>query len=597
MEERLAQLEHAVADLARALQETRRRVAELEARPSLSAERPGGVDDGTPVLAAASSDLDLATFLSLAGRTCLVLGGAYLLRALTDAGTLPRLGGTALGFAYAVAWLAAALRGRRAARAASDAFHVLATVLIAFPLVWESTVRVQLLSEGGAAVAMSAVTALSLSVAWRRRAQVLGWIVTWGGILTAVAMMAAAGTGQIDPTTGNRAVAGSAVPMTLYLAFLGVVTLWFAYRLDWTWLRWPPAIVADVTVALLVWNASGAWHRENVGGVMLAQLALFAGYLVSFTARTLWRSRRVVPFEVVQTVMLLIVCFGGAVSLMLTTGANAGALGVVSLVAGACSYAAAFAFVDWRGGHWTNFVFYASLGVIFTLAGTVLVASPGIQAIAWGALALVTAAGGTRYGTITLSAHASIYAVAAALASGLLAHAADAFVASAADTWAPLLPAAVMVLAASGGAAVTPVSGVNESWGRASRVPKVVLSIVLLWSAGGTLCGACEPFMGGHGGPAPDAAILASLRTSVLAGSVLLLAWAGRGLFAEGRWLSYVVLIAGGVKLLVEDFPQGRPSTLFLSLAVYGCALIVGPRLRVSSRPGTAASPSRVQPI
>jgi hypothetical protein len=60
---------------------------------------------------------------------------------------------------------------------------------------------------------------------------------------------------------------------------------------------------------------------------------------------------------------------------------------------------------------------------------------------------------------------------------------------------------------------------------------------------------------------------------------VLLLAFlGGRGLFPEGRWLTYVVLIVGGLKLLVEDFPQGRPATLVLSLAVYGAALIVAPR-------------------
>jgi hypothetical protein len=56
-------------------------------------------------------------------------------------------------------------------------------------------------------------------------------------------------------------------------------------------------------------------------------------------------------------------------------------------------------------------------------------------------------------------------------------------------------------------------------------------------------------------------------------------AWTGgRGLFAEGRWLMYVVLVLGGIKLVVEDFVTGRPATLVLSLAVYGAALIVAPR-------------------
>jgi hypothetical protein len=52
---------------------------------------------------------------------------------------------------------------------------------------------------------------------------------------------------------------------------------------------------------------------------------------VSFVARTLWRSREVVPFEVVQSVALLVVAFGGAVYLMVTTGWNPAGLGVTSI--------------------------------------------------------------------------------------------------------------------------------------------------------------------------------------------------------------------------------------------------------------------------
>jgi hypothetical protein len=599
MDQRLAQLEQAVADLGRALQDTNRRLVELEARASVGADGSTMTPRAVESAATAAGGTDMVALLSFAGRTCVVLGGAYLLRALTDAGTLPRAGGTALGFAYAVAWLVAAWRGPVGQRVASGVFHVIATVLIAFPLVWESTVRVQLLSQTFAAVAMAGVTALGLAVAWHRRVQALAWIVSSAGILAALALMAAAGSaGQPDAASGNAAAGGSAAPMTLYLAFLGVVTLWFAYRLDWTWLRWPVAIVADLSVLVMAWNATEVGQREQVGAVMLVQLVLFGGYLVSFTARTLWRSRRVVPFEVVQTLILLVVCFGGAVYLMLTTGTNATALGVVSLVFGAGSYAAAFAFIDWRRGHWTNFVFYASLGVVFTVAGTALVVAAPVQAIAWALLALVTASGGKRYGTITLSSHATIYVIAGAVASGLLVHATKSLTASAAGAWAPLILPAVAVLAAAALSSAVPLSGANESWGRCSRVPKVVLVVVLLWSAGGVLCGLLAPLLAGQPGTsAADVAIVASVRTVILAGSVLLLAWAGRGVFVEGRWLSYVVLVAGGIKLLVEDFPNGRPSTLFLSLAVYGGALILGPRLRAPTRDDAPRPSSRVEPV
>jgi hypothetical protein len=54
--------------------------------------------------------------------------------------------------------------------------------------------------------------------------------------------------------------------------------------------------------------------------------------------------------------------------------------------------------------------------------------------------------------------------------------------------------------------------------------------------------------------------------------------------FREASWLVYPLLVAGGIKLLVEDFPQGRAATLFLGLALYGGALIVAPRAARSSR-------------
>jgi len=43
--------------------------------------------------------------LSLVGRLFIVLGGAYMLRAMTDAGTIPPAAGVALGLAYGLVWL------------------------------------------------------------------------------------------------------------------------------------------------------------------------------------------------------------------------------------------------------------------------------------------------------------------------------------------------------------------------------------------------------------------------------------------------------------------------------------------------------------
>lgn len=70
-------------------------------------------------------------------------------------------------------------------------------------------------------------------------------------------------------------------------------------------------------------------------------------------------------------------------------------------------------------------------------------------------------------------------------------------------------------------------------------------------------------------------AVLAALRTSVLAASAVTLAISSRHKrWPEARWLVYPMLILVGVKLIMEDFPHGKPATLFVSLAVVGSAMI-----------------------
>jgi len=53
-------------------------------------------------------------------------------------------------------------------------------------------------------------------------------------------------------------------------------------------------------------------------------------------------------------------------------------------------------------------------------------------------------------------------------------------------------------------------------------------------------------------------------------------------------WRYYVVLVAGGLKLVLEDLPTGRPMTLFVSFVFYGAALLLIPRLMRTEK-GSAA--------
>jgi hypothetical protein len=192
---------------------------------------------------------------------------------------------------------------------------------------------------------------------------------------------------------------------------------------------------------------------------------------------------------------------------------------------------------------------------------------------------VAAAALGYYYSAPVVGAHAAIYLVAGAAASGLLAFMGDAFTASVTRGWAAISLPAWLVLACAAMCAAVPVTSQPQYRGRPARIPQVVVVLILLAGAGAAVIGYTIPLVAGVPGQGADAALVASIRTVVVGAAALLLAWmGGRGVFAEGRWLTFVVLVLGGIKLLVEDFMAGRPATLVLSLAVYGAALIVVPR-------------------
>ena len=571
MDDRLLRVESAVQDLVQSIGHLERRLAlmeravaatgaadaEISASPALP-DRPGPSD--LPTRPARARD-DLVTMLSFIGRTFVALGGAYLLRALTDAGVVPLPLGTALGLAYAMAWLVMSHRAGAAHGRTSAAFHGLVATMIAFPLIWESVTRFQLLTPNAASLALALVTALTLASAVRQQSQVLAWIAVLAGLGTSLVLVAA-----------TRVV----LPVAGFTIALGIATLWIGYSVDWVLLRWPAALVADLMVlALAARVASGSWP-DPPARVIALQLLLLTGHLASVAARTLLRGRGVNLFEVLQTAAALALGFGGAVYVAQATGFGATALAAMNLLFGAGCYGVAFAFLARQQGLRTNFYFYTSLGLILVLVSMALLLTGATVALAWTALGVLTTWLALRTHRVTLNSHAAVYTLAAASASGLLAAATAALVGATDVPWPPV---ALVVLC---GAAVCWTIPMSRAAGTSvvGRVPRLLITIVLVWSAGGWLIRVIAPALPGAMGRALDAGVIATLRTSVLAVAALALAWAGRSeRYRESAWLLYPLLAAGGVKLLVEDLPRSRPATLFIALALYGGALIVAPRL------------------
>ncbi len=561
MDDRLSRLEAQLDALTRELAGLHERVGILEGRA-----HPADVSDADDVAVAdaaraptPSRESDTTAVVSLIGRTLVVLGGAYLLRALTDSGTIAQGAGVGLGMAYALTWIVMADRAGLAGRRLSAAFHGVGFVLIALPLLFEATARYHFLNPVASSAALGIFAVVSLGVAARSQIRSLGWITTLGALVTVVGLMV---------------LTADLAPYAIYLVLLGVTTLWYGYIFDWLALRWPVAFVVDLTVLVLSFRAVSPETLDTPAGAIVVQLLLLGLYLGSFGARTLFLNRDVIPFEVVQSVAAIVVGLGGAGYVTRTTGVGFLPLGLVTIVFGGAAYAVAIAFVERRQGRRRNFYFYTSAALVFTMTGWALVLPPRAIPVAWAGLALVAALAGRRSGRTTFQAHGAVYAVGAAVASGLATHALHGlgYPIGAPHEPGALAPVVLAVLAACtwlfGNGGDRPVYG---------RIPRLLLLIV---TVGGVLGLGSDWLVLGLG-RAAEPGMVATIRTALLVAGALALAWAeGAAGFVEAGWLVYPLLAITGVKFVFEDLSAGRPATLFVAFALYGTALIFGPRLK-----------------
>jgi hypothetical protein len=559
-----------LADIERALRAIDARLAAVEAitfraaAPDESAEPARFRDAAAPGTHAPA--VDGAAVMTLAGRTLVVLGGAYLLRALTEAAVITPRVGVALGFAYAAAWLAVAARQRERL---SAAFHGATAVLIAIPLLWEAVTRFQIIRGAAASGALVIITCVVLGVAVWTRLRSLAWFVIGGAMPASVALTVAT---------------GAVLPFAVADMVLGVATLWIGYTIDWVWLRWPVAAIADLAVMALAIGVATHTAVDPPSRIVAVQLLLLTGYVASVAIRTLVRGREVLGFEVVQVIAALAVGFGGAVFVAGATGLGGGLLVAIGVATGVACYAVAFAFVARRQGLRHNFYFYTSLALILVIAGSAL----GLDhpAPLWAALAVIASWTATRADRFTLSVHAAVYYAAAAAASGLLAASATAL-AGPAVAQSPVSVPLLIVFAAGcicwtvSTVSTTPTGSIGHAADRYAIVPRVVIAVIVSSAAAAWLVALLV-----SDGTNPG--VLATLRTASLAATALTLALlGGRMRLREAAWLVYPALVVGALKLVAEDLPRSNAATLFAALAMYGGVLIAAPRFM---RPGVRSS-------
>jgi hypothetical protein len=162
---------------------------------------------------------------TLIGKSVLIVGGAYVIRALTELGVLANTAGIVLGFVYALVWMWFAERALRRGRRTVALFNAGTATLIAGALIWEATARFHALPPWLAGVGLLIAAGALLFIAGRHGA-------------VAFAIMAAAMTGVI--CIGHAITPGDVISPLLTLAAIGIAMAWGR--------RWP----SYVALALIV---------------------------------------------------------------------------------------------------------------------------------------------------------------------------------------------------------------------------------------------------------------------------------------------------------------------------------------------------------
>ena len=494
------------------------------------------------------------------GKAVLGIAGAYLLRAMAEAGPIPQLPVLLVAIAYAAVWMVWAVRTHDANRFASATYGV-TSVLILAPLLWEATVRFQVISPVFTAVVLVAFVVLVLTLSWRRQLELIPWIVTLAVVITALALIIA--TRDLVPLTATM----------LAVAAITEIAACLEHRFS---LRAVPAIAADFGVWLLVdvmTSPAGVpegYHPAYPLTVSILCFALLAIYGGSIGVRGFALRQRISVFEIAQGILVFALSTFGI--LRATHGSASWALGTLFLLLSAALYRAVLShFAD--EGPVRNRRVSAIWAAALLLGGSFFVVSVNLQVPFLCLAALLGAFLYFRTRNFSLGLHASFYLSAATAVSSLPGYVGNALAGSVpgAPGWNAWIVVVTALLCYLAGARV-------REDRRQRRLLWFVPAVLVGFASAALLVVAISGAAAGRMELTPSR--LSVIRTMVNCLLALALGFAAsRSKHIELRWVAYAAVAFGTPKLLLEDLRFGNAASLVVSLLCYGSVLILLPRL------------------
>jgi hypothetical protein len=497
---------------------------------------------------------------SVLGTAMLGIAGAYLLRAVAESTSLPKLSLAAIAIFYAIFWLVWATRAPAGAWLASTTYACTSALILA-PMLWELTLRFNVLPAEVTAAVLAAFVCVATALEWKRNLASVVWVANVAAAVVAVALSIA---------THKPA------PFIATLLLMCLVCEYASIRKHELSVRALVAAAADVSIWALIFIYSSPQNTRTdypllgMAALLAPGFAFFAMYGVSVAIKTAVLERQITAFETMQTMIAFLL----AASSLLYFGPKGSApiLGFICLVLSGASYATVFAVLD-RVPARRNYHVFLTWSAALLLSGCLLCLPAFWASTSLAAAAVAAAFLGVKLNRPLLQFHGLAYLLAAAAVSGLLNYA---FLALAGT-----LPAApsMSICAVSACAILCYAAGrfrQGEPWSQ--QLLNTVFAVVAIAAAAALMVQGLMALTALSVNP--GAHHLAFIRTLTICLAALGLAFAGaHWRRMELTRIGYATLVLVAAKLVFEDLRHGHLEFIAASIFLFAVTLIAVPRI------------------
>lgn len=358
-------LPEAIERLEKRLEALEQRVGALEHPLAVHWPRPSPELEQTiaPKAASAMPLAPAGSMFSVLGRAMLGIAGAYVLRAVEEASSVPKLAVASAGIAYAFLWLVWATRARGGPRLASTVYASTSALILA-PMVWELSLRFNVLPAPLSAIVVCGYGLAAVGLAWKRDLKPV----------LRVACVAATGLALA------LAIASHAIlPFAVVLLVLAAACEFIPGIDRVPEVRALVALAADAAIWILIYvyfapqPAREDYPVLSRTALLAPGVAIFVLFAASVIVMTVLRARAITVFETVQATIAFLLA---AVSVAdFGPPGSAIILGIACLPLSAACYAAVFMRFE-RAEERRNAAVFTAWGAALLLAGSYLCLPP-----------------------------------------------------------------------------------------------------------------------------------------------------------------------------------------------------------------------------